>query len=187
MREMLLSEYTDELRSQDMYDPLLFSVVCPSCRRVQHRQDLIEAGAGRSLEEVTPHFGRRCVGSFPDAGWSCELTQLTDAQAGLEVLVSDGDGGREPRFLPATPEQAAEHASGREVEQPDMVHLEGIVSQVKPKSIRATVGGEEYLFFRGVVRMNPPGPLVGDRVRLSLSRETAERMGLADTAAGGEA
>lgn len=117
MKIMTLAEYHDALRAQGVGSTEDFAMVCPMCGTVQSARDLIEAGAGATFEEVDKYLGFSCVGRWTGApaprrepdGRPCNWTLgglLTTHQ--LEVRTPDGH--LHPRFMPASPDDAREHA-----------------------------------------------------------------------------
>lgn len=111
-----VDEFHQLLRDQGVErEDLAF--VCPMCQTVQSARDLVAAGAGTNFEDVEPFLGFSCVGRWTGAssprrehdGQPCDWTLggLFQTHA-LEVETPDGK--RYPRFAPATPEQAQEHA-----------------------------------------------------------------------------
>ena len=92
---------------------------CPVCNTVQSAADLIEAGAGKTFEEVEKYLAFSCVGRFTGAGphvkgepagrgcnWT--LGGLFQIHT-LEVETPDGEC--HPRFEVAPPEEAKAHAN----------------------------------------------------------------------------
>lgn len=116
-REIRLKQFKEMLKAQGLpKEDMAF--VCPVCKTVQSARDLIAAGAGKTLEEVEPFAGVRCVGRWTgigphkldrEPGWGCDwaLDRLLKLDGGVDVVTPDG--GIYPRFEPATPEQAKRH------------------------------------------------------------------------------
>lgn len=117
MITMSIPEFHDALKAQGVPSPEDLAFVCPGCRTVQSARDFIAAGAGGAFEEVEKYLGFSCVGRFTGAdtprgvpdGKPCNWT-LGGLFKIHELEVIDGDGKRHPRFLPASPERAQEHA-----------------------------------------------------------------------------
>lgn len=118
MKTMTVVEFHGALMAQGVKRREDLAVICPRCQTVQSAVDLIEAGAGADFDAVEKYLGFSCVGRFTGAGsppkvpdgaacnWTLGgLFQLHK----LEVLTEDGK--RHPRFEPATPEQAQQHAT----------------------------------------------------------------------------
>lgn len=117
MERMTLDEFLAALKAQGVAREDL-ALVCPMCSVVQSARDLMAAGAGDSFEAVEKFLGFSCLGRFTGAGSPrktpdgspCNWTLgglFTTHQ--LEVVTDDGTC--HPRFKPATPAQAREHAS----------------------------------------------------------------------------
>lgn len=119
-----LEDFQAALRAQGVSDPIHHAVVCPMCKFVQSAQSLINAGAGKTREEVGGKLGFSCVGRFmsslpprrrPD-NKPCNWT-LGGLLSMHEVVIVTPDGVEHPRFRAATPEQAqaleAKHTEGR--------------------------------------------------------------------------
>ena len=116
MEQMLLSEYLDALKAQGTSSRETICVVCPQCQTVQNARDLIEAGAGKTFEDIEGFLGFSCVGRWTGAGspkkdqkgGGCNWTLggLFSCHT-LEVITPDGE--KNPRFRPATKEEAVIH------------------------------------------------------------------------------
>ena len=97
MRTMTIAEYRAALQSQGV--PIEeVKVICPRCKTEQCANDLIDAGAGNSFDDVQGYIGYSCVGRF-DTSKGCNWTlgglfQLHE----LEVITEDGKA--HPRFMP---------------------------------------------------------------------------------------
>jgi len=106
------------VQEQDVEDRTEIEFVCPACGTVQTAQDLIDAGAGPTLEEVIEYLAFSCVGRF-DEERGCDWTlggllQIHD----LEVVHPE-EGKSVPRFLPVNFEEAMEGLGIEEVERPE--------------------------------------------------------------------
>ena len=116
MKTMTIEEYHAALKAQGTKDRAALVMVCPMCGTPQSANDLIAAGAGKTLEDVEVYLGFSCVGRWTGAGsprkeqdgkpcnWT--LGGLFSFH-NLEVVTPDGE--RHPRFEVATPEQALAH------------------------------------------------------------------------------
>lgn len=97
METMTLDEYLKAIKAQDV--PVKNATFeCPRCKTLQSAEDLINAGAGKTLEDVESYLGFSCVGRF-DENKGCDWTlgglfQIHE----LEVITSDGE--HHPRFKP---------------------------------------------------------------------------------------
>lgn len=124
MERMTLSEFHAALRRQGVSSREHLAFVCPLCRTVQSAQDLIDAGAGNDFDAVERFLAFSCVGRWTGAegprrepdGSPCNWTlgglfRLHE----LEVITDDGEAN--PRFAPATPEQAQAHEAARSEER----------------------------------------------------------------------
>ena len=113
---MTVDQFHDAIKKQGV-DKLDIAFICPMCGCVQSPRDLIAAGAGTDFDAVAKYVAFSCVGRWTNAGsprtpkdgkpcdWTLGgLFTLHD----LEVISFDGD--HHPRFMPATPEQARDHA-----------------------------------------------------------------------------
>ncbi len=117
MKTMTLEEFQTALRAQGVKSHNDAAFVCPMCGIVQSARDLIQAGAGKTFDEVERYLAFSCVGRWTAAsaprreqdGSPCNWTLgglLTLHK--LEVEMPDGE--RHPRFDLATSEQAQAHA-----------------------------------------------------------------------------
>ena len=119
---MTLDEFKAALRGQGVHSIEDWAFICPRCECIQSARDYIAAGAGATFDEVERYLGFSCVGRFSGApsarkepdGKPCNWTLggLFRIHR-LEVVTPDGE--RHPRFEPATPEQAQQHAARFEV------------------------------------------------------------------------
>lgn len=116
MKTQSLNDFRNEVKAQGV-EPQHYAFVCPRCKTVQSATDLIAAGAGPDFESVSKYLGFSCVGRFTGAGSArkepdgkpCNWT-LGGFFTIHELEVVDDEGKHHPHFLPATPEQAQEHA-----------------------------------------------------------------------------
>lgn len=116
MKSITVAEYHSAFRAQRAARREQLAVVCPMCGTVQTAQDLIDAGAGKTFDDVEGYFGFSCIGRFTGKG---SPRKEQDGQAcnwtlgGLlqihKLEVATPDGRSLPRFEAATPEQASEH------------------------------------------------------------------------------
>lgn len=114
MKTMTIPEFQAALVAQGVTYREDFAVVCPVCKTVQSMQSLINAGAGKTGEDVERYIGFSCVGRFTGAGphkagnppgKGCDWTLGGFFRIhALEVI--DEDSNRHPRFLPASPAEA---------------------------------------------------------------------------------
>lgn len=116
MKSVTLEQFREELKAQGV-DTVDCAFICPRCRTVQSARDLIDAGAGNTLDEVEKYVGFSCVGRWTEAGsprrkpdgqpcnWT--LGGLFSVHK-LEVITPDGEA--HPHFEVATPMQARAHA-----------------------------------------------------------------------------
>ncbi len=97
METMTLDEFKAAIKSQGVpIEDVTFE--CPHCKTLQSMNDLIEAGAGKTREEVEPYIGFSCVGRFTDKkGCDWTLGGLFQIHE-LEVITPDGE--HHPRFKP---------------------------------------------------------------------------------------
>ena len=125
MRTVTRDEYVAALKSQG--EPIERAcLVCPACGSVQCAQDLIDAGAGKTFDEIQGYLGFSCVGRFthglpPPAEkgtqYGCNWT-LGGLFQIHELEVIDDEGVHHVRFEVATPEQAKEHLAKRTTAAP---------------------------------------------------------------------
>lgn len=118
MKQMTLDEFHAAFRAQGAASREQIAVVCPLCGTVQTAQDLIDAGAGKTFDDVERYLGFSCVGRFTGKG---SPRKVPDGEAcnwtlgGLFSLhkleVVTPDGALHPRFEAATPEQAKAHVA----------------------------------------------------------------------------
>lgn len=115
---MPVAVFQEKLREQGV-DRIDYAFICPLCGTVQSARDLIQAGAGKTFEEVEKLIGWDCVGRYSGApaprklpdGKPCNWTLggLLKLHT-LEVEASDGK--RHPFFEPTSPIRAQRHAKG---------------------------------------------------------------------------
>lgn len=100
METMTFQEYRKAVRNQgkDRIEDVTFQ--CPNCKTLQSAQDLIDAGAGSSFDEVEKYLAFSCVGRFTkEKGCNWTLGGLLHIHE-LEVITPDGE--HHPRFKPMT-------------------------------------------------------------------------------------
>ncbi|MFY9327821.1 MAG: VVA0879 family protein [Georgfuchsia sp.] len=120
MKVISLGEFQAMLIAQAVPDHTHFALVCPMCGTVQSARDLIDAGAGKTFEDVEKYLGFSCIGRFTGApsprkrpdGAPCDWTLggLFHTHK-LEVVTEDGE--HHARFIPAEPEVARAHVTAR--------------------------------------------------------------------------
>ena len=97
MRIMTVDEFNAEMKKQGVpIEKVTFK--CPRCGRLQSAQDLIDAGAGKDLDDVEGYLAYSCVGRW-DASKGCDWT-LGGLFAIHELEVLTPDGKHHPRFMP---------------------------------------------------------------------------------------
>ena len=116
VRMITVDTFHAELMAQDVPAREHLTFVCPMCKTPQSAQDLIEAGAGETFDDVEPFVAFACVGRWTGAGsprnkpdckpcnWTLGGLFKTHS---LEVITPDGV--HHPRFELATPEEARAH------------------------------------------------------------------------------
>lgn len=98
MHIMTLEEFRAAMKAQNVpLEDVTFR--CPRCKTLQSANDLINAGAGKNLDEVEKYLAFSCVGRFGNHQKGCNWTlgglfQIHD----LEVITPDGK--HHPRFMP---------------------------------------------------------------------------------------
>lgn len=102
---------------------------CPMCKTLQCALDLIDAGAGKTFDEVERYLAFSCVGRFTGAGsprkkpdgrpcnWTLGGLFRTHK---LEIVTPDGE--RHPRFELATREEADEYRARRPQSKAEVQH-----------------------------------------------------------------
>lgn len=112
MKTMTLDEFLAALKAQGVPRDDL-ALKCPMCGTIQSARNLIGAGAGPDFESVEGYLGFNCVGRWTGAGSPREKPDGKPCNwtlGGLfsfhELEVITPDGKRNPRFEPATPEEA---------------------------------------------------------------------------------
>ena len=111
MIKLTLSEFLDLLKAQKVPKEQL-SFQCPVCKTHQTAQDLIDAGAGATFEDVEKYLAFSCVGRWTNAG------EFKEGREGLgcnwtlggffqlhELEVTAPEGEVHPRFLPSNYER----------------------------------------------------------------------------------
>ena len=99
MKTMTLQEFKNAIKGQgkDRIEDVTFR--CPKCKTLQSAQDLINAGAGKSMDEVEKYLGFSCIGRW-DKNKGCDWT-LGGLFQIHEFEVITEDGKHHPRFEPA--------------------------------------------------------------------------------------
>lgn len=104
MKTMTVDEFHAAIKNQGASTILGVRLICPMCNRVQTPKDLIDAGAGKTFDDVEKYFGFSCVGRWLNAGpFKKDNLKGCDWTLGgffklhkLEVVTTDGK--RHPRF-----------------------------------------------------------------------------------------
>ena len=97
MEIMDIDEYFSAVRSQNVAREDV-THQCPVCGELQSANDLIEAGAGETYEDVEKYIGFSCIGRFTkDKGCDWTLGGLFQFHS-LTVVAPDGE--EHPRFRP---------------------------------------------------------------------------------------
>ena len=118
MLRMTIAEFHEAMKAQGVKRHEDFAFKCPICNTVQSGQTLLNAGAAPTWDEVERFVGFSCVGRFTDAGpykkrnkpgRGCDWT-LGGFFKLHELEVVDADGKAHPRFVLASPEEAAQLA-----------------------------------------------------------------------------
>lgn len=116
MTKLTLEEFHAALKAQGV--PIEYCAFrCPACGTIQNAQDLIDAGAGKNLDEVEKYLAFSCVGRFTHAG---QPPRVKGTQTGCDwtlgglfrlhdLAVVTPDGVEHPRFELCTPEEARAH------------------------------------------------------------------------------
>lgn len=121
MKRLTLKEYLEQAKAQGVPRDHV-AHVCPMCGTIQSATDLIQAGAGKNLDDVERYEGWSCIGRWKGAGQPrkkrdgkpCNWTLGGFFQVHkLEILTPDGK--THPRFELAAPDQARLHYSSREL------------------------------------------------------------------------
>jgi hypothetical protein len=95
---MTLEEFHQALRDQHRERPADLTYRCPRCGLVQSGQDLIDAGAGKTWQEVEKYAAFSCVGRWSKTkGCDWTLGGLFQIHE-LEVITPDGE--HHPRMMP---------------------------------------------------------------------------------------
>jgi hypothetical protein len=78
-----------KLQKRDRREDITFE--CPRCGTVQSGQELIDAGVGKTFEDVQPYLGFSCIGRFTkDKGCNWTLGGLFQIHK-IEVITDDGE------------------------------------------------------------------------------------------------
>lgn len=117
MRTLTVEEFQTELKAQGVRSHEHFAFRCVMCGTIQSGRDLIEAGAGKTFDEIEKFLGFSCVGRWTKAGphkkgnppgRGCDWT-LGGLFNFHDLAVTTPDGEKHPRFELATPEEAQAH------------------------------------------------------------------------------
>lgn len=98
MKTMTLKEFFAAMEAQGAKRIEDVTFRCPRCKTLQSAQDLIDAGAGKSIDEVEKYLGFSCVGRWDDKK-GCDWT-LGGLFCIHELEVVTPDGEHHPRFMP---------------------------------------------------------------------------------------
>lgn len=98
MKTVTLKEFQQAMRNQghDRIEDVTFR--CPRCKTLQSAQDLIDAGAGKDIDEVEKYLAFSCVGRWNE-NKGCDWTLGGFFQIHEYEVVTE-DGERHPRFEP---------------------------------------------------------------------------------------
>lgn len=98
MKTMTLDEFHNAMKNQGKKRIEDVTFRCPHCRTLQSGQDLIDAGAGKTMDEIEKYLAFSCVGRFTkEKGCDWTLGGLFKIHE-LEVITPDGK--RHSRFEP---------------------------------------------------------------------------------------
>jgi len=101
VKTMTLDEYKAAITGQGTERIEDATFRCPRCNTRQSAQDLIDAGAGKNLDEVEKYLAFSCVGRWnKDKGCDWTLGGLLQMHD-FEVITPDGIS--HPRFEPTPP------------------------------------------------------------------------------------
>ena len=113
MKQITLDEFEATIKAQGV--PIKHvAFECPMCHTIQSAQDLINAGAGKDLNEVEKYLAFSCIGRFNGAGShksgdqpgrGCDWT-LGGLFKIHQLEVTTLDGKKHPRFAIASAVQA---------------------------------------------------------------------------------
>jgi hypothetical protein len=98
MITMTVEEFNTALKAQNKKRSEDLTFRCPRCKTIQSGQDLIDAGAGASFEDIKIYLGFSCVGRF-DKAKGCDWT-LGGLFKIHEFEVVDDKGVHHPMFMP---------------------------------------------------------------------------------------
>lgn len=88
---MTLKEFREILKAQNVKSREYYQFICPACKTAQCAQDLIDAGAGETFEDVQKYLAFSCVGRFTkDKGCDWTLGGFLKIHE-FEVINEDGD------------------------------------------------------------------------------------------------
>lgn len=129
---MTIAEFHAALKAQGVKRHEDFAFRCPVCGTVQSAADLIEAGAGKTFDDVEQYVAFSCVGRWTGAGpfkkngprkFGCDWTLggLFRIHA-LEVI--DDNGEARPRFELASSDEAQAHAGRRALDEMALFRLQ---------------------------------------------------------------
>jgi hypothetical protein len=117
MKTMTIEEFHVAIKAQGAGSNEHIAFKCPMCGTVQSATDLIEAGAGKTFDDVERFLGFSCFGRWTNAGphkkgaapgRGCNWT-LGGLFRIHELEVETPDGEKHPRFELASAEEAAAH------------------------------------------------------------------------------
>ena len=120
VRRITLTEWRSLLKGQGV-PRVHLAFKCPICKTIQSGQDFIDAGAGKTFEEVDTQLGFSCVGRHRKSGpfqkgdapgKGCDWTLGGLFQFHLLEVIDD-EGRIQRSFEVAKPEEAQAHMAGR--------------------------------------------------------------------------
>lgn len=130
MKTMTIPEFHAALHDQKAPSREDIAFKCVMCGTVQSARSFINAGAGKTMDDVDRWLGFSCVGRFTKAGphkkgtppgKSCDWTL-----GGLFTLhcleVVDADGKKHPHFEPASPDETSALARTFHAQEETAIH-----------------------------------------------------------------
>ena len=98
---MTIKEFQEAIKAQgkERIEDVTFK--CPHCNTLQSAQDLIDAGAGKNMDEVEKYIAFSCVGRWND-NKGCDWTLGGLFRIHKLEVIDPKDGSKHPRFEPST-------------------------------------------------------------------------------------
>lgn len=106
MKTVTVKQFNEAMKAQGRARIEDVTFKCPRCGTLQSAQDLIDAGAGKDMDEVEKYLAYSCVGRFTKLK-GCDWTLGGLFQIHQYEVIDDA-GNHHPRFEPTTESEQQE-------------------------------------------------------------------------------